>query len=256
MSHYDETKVLITGGGGRLGRACRIIFPNAQYPRSHTLNVKNRDQVFDYFRAHPVETVIHLAAMAGIDLCEKDKHEAYDVNVNGVRHMLEGALAAGVQHFIYLSTACVFPGTDDQNMEDEDSLPYPKHYYGLTKYIAEEILRSYPTGKMKVTVARTNFTTMPWEYPKAFVDRFGTYLFAQGVAKGLKDIALARPDHPIIHLCGERKLSMYEYAVLGGSKVEKLTLAEHKGPPLTVNMCMTTKYWKKYRIEDSDFHDS
>lgn len=64
-------------------------------------------------------------------------------------------------------------------MYDEDSLPNPKHYYGLTKLLAEEIVKSYNAEHFKTIVTRTNFTTMPWEYPKAFTDRYGTYLFAE-----------------------------------------------------------------------------
>jgi nucleoside-diphosphate-sugar epimerase len=57
-------------------------------------------------------------------------------------------------------------------MYDEDSIPSPKHYYGMTKLIAEEIIKSYNSDNFQTTIARTNFTTMPWEYPKAFTDRF------------------------------------------------------------------------------------
>jgi hypothetical protein len=45
--------------------------------------------------------------------------------------------------------------------------------------IAEEIVKTYNSISMHTIVVRTNFTSMPWEYPKAFTDRFGTYLFAQ-----------------------------------------------------------------------------
>jgi len=115
-----------------------------------------------------IDTVIHLAAMTGIPNCENDRQQAYDVNINGIRYLLNTAKNNKVKHFIYLNTACVFPGTNDDTMEDEDSLPYPKHYYGLTKYIAEEIAKTYDSSEMKVTIVRTNFTSMPWEYPKAF----------------------------------------------------------------------------------------
>ena len=56
----------------------------------------------------------------------------------------------------------------------------------------------------------------------------------------------------MIHICGDRELSMYDYAILGGSKVEPITLAEYKGSPLTRRMSLTTKYWHMYEI-DSNF---
>jgi hypothetical protein len=102
---------------------------------------------------------------------------------------------------------------------------------------------------------RTNFTSMPWAFPKAFTDRFGTYLFAQGVAKGLRDVLLESTWRPTLHLCGDRKVSMHEYARLGGSEVAPMTMAEYKGGPLTVNMSLTSKYWRLYRLEDSSPND-
>ena len=45
-------------------------------------------------------------------------------------------------------------------------------------------------------------------------------------------------------------MSMYELALLAGSKnVGKMTLADYKGPPLTIDMSLSTKRWKKYKIE-------
>ncbi|MFA6513911.1 MAG: sugar nucleotide-binding protein [Patescibacteria group bacterium] len=251
-----EEKILFTGGSGRLGKACKKIFPNAQYPNSTELNILDKKSIITYFLNKQINIVIHLAAMADIPLCETNQREAYETNVKGTKNIINISKKNGVKHFIYLNTACIFPGTDNETMEDEDSLPYPKHYYGLTKYVAEEIAKTYNSQKMKVTIVRTNFTSMPWKYPKAFTDRYGTYLFAQGVAKGLKDIVSEEPKQPIIHICGDKKISMYDYAIAGGSKVEPMTLADYQGTPLTKNMSLTSKYWKLYKLEDSDYNDN
>jgi hypothetical protein len=49
---------------------------------------------------------------------------------------------------------------------------------------------------------------------------------------------------------------MYDYAKLGGSEVTAMTLADYHGPALTKNMSITSKYWRLYRLEDSDFNDN
>ncbi len=252
----DESKILITGGSGRLGKACKKIITKAQYPSSQVFDLGDEKSINDYFLGKKINTVVHFAALTGIPDCENNKAKAYDVNVLGMRRLLEAAKNNGVKHFIYLNTACVFPGTDDELMEDEDSIPYPKHYYGLTKLLAEEIAKTYNSADFQVTIVRTNFTSMPWEYPKAFTDRFGTYLFAQGVAKGIRDVIVEKPAQSIIHICGDRKISMYDYAKLGGSEVTAMTLADYHGPALTKNMSITSKYWRLYRLEDSDFNDN
>lgn len=48
---------------------------------------------------------------------------------------------------------------------------------------------------------------------------------------------------------------MYEYAKAGGSDVEPMDLSQYHGPALTKNMSLSTKVWKKYRLEDSEFID-
>jgi dTDP-4-dehydrorhamnose reductase len=251
-----ENKILFTGGSGRLGKACKKIFPLAQYPNRSELNILEKESIADYFSNNQIDVVIHLAAIASIPYCEENQQIAYNTNVGGTKNILEVSKINHVRHFIYLNTACIFPGTDENKIENEDSLPNPKHYYGLTKYIAEEIARTYNSSEMMVTIVRTNFTSMPWEYPKAFTDRYGTYLFAQGVVKGLKDIVTEKPKYPIIHICGDKKISMYEYALAGGSKVEPMTLNDYTGVPLTTNMSITSKYWKLYKLKDSDFNDN
>ncbi len=244
----SEKKILITGGNGTLGKACKKIMPNALYPTREELDVKHVDSIKNYLAKHSVETIIHLAAMTGIPICEQKKDEAYDTNVNGTRRLLVSAKESGVKHFIYLSTACVFPGTDEDIMYNEDSIPYPKNFYAITKLASEEITKSFNCEEFNAFIVRTNFSSMPWPYPKAFTDRYGTYLFAEDVAKGLKEICLAKPKIPIIHLCGNKKISMYEYAILGESNVEPLTLKDYNGPPLTKNMSLVSKYWNTYDI--------
>jgi len=253
LLQIDETKILITGGTGRLGNACKKILPNAQYPTRLELDLQKPETIINYFNTHAINVIIHLAAMTGIVDCENNKAKAFDINVNGTRRLIETAAKSGnIKHFILVSTACVFPGSDPEAMEDEDSIPNPKNYYSVTKLLQEEIVKSYNSPQMKITIIRTNFSSMPWPYPKAFIDRYGTYLFPVGVAKGLRDIIIYKPENTIIHICGDRKLSMYEYAQAGGSEVEPLTLNEYEGPPLTINMSLTTKYWKQYRLEDSE----
>ncbi|MDD2907175.1 MAG: sugar nucleotide-binding protein [Candidatus Gracilibacteria bacterium] len=251
----NETKILITGGTGRLGKAFKKILPNAIYPNRNDMDITNIEMIENFIKNKKPEIIIHLAALASIPKCEENKTLAWNTNVIATRNIVKLSKKYGVKKFIYLQSACIFSGEDDF-MYDEDSIPSPKHYYGMTKLIAEEIIKSYNDENFQTIIARTNFTTMPWEYPKAFTDRFGTYLFAQGVAKGIKEIIETNTKLPIIHICGDREISMYEYAKLGGSDVEKITLEEYSGIGLTRKMSLTTKYWHTYKIEESDFNDN
>jgi dTDP-4-dehydrorhamnose reductase len=125
-------------------------------------------------------------------------------------------------------------------------MPAPKNYYSLTKLCGEMITRQY----QNTCIIRTNFAPKgQWKYQKAFIDRFGTYLFSDNVAKGIYDV-WKKKEKGIIHIVGDRRMSMYELALLAGSKnVGKMTLSEYQGPPLTIDMSLSTKRWKKYKIE-------
>ena len=107
------------------------------------------------------------------------------------------------------------------------------------------VARQYPN----TCIIRTNFVpNQKWKYPKAFVDRFGTYLFTGQVAQGISEV-LQKKEKGIIHIVGDKRISMYELARLAGSPdVGKLTLDEYQGPPVTVDMSLSTKRWKKYKI--------
>ena len=101
-------------------------------------------------------------------------------------------------------------------------------------------------------IVRTNFVAREqWPYPKAFVDRFGTYLFADQVAYGINDIVKEK-IYGILHIVGAKKLSMYELAKLTTPDIKPMTLEEYSGPNLTIDMTLDTEIWKKYDIEKND----
>jgi len=250
-----QSKILITGWTGRLGKACKKILPNAIYPGRVEMDINNPEMIKDFISLHKPEIIIHLAALASIPKCEENKTLAWNTNVLATRNIVEIAKDLWVKKFLYLQSACIFSWEDDF-MYDEDSIPSPKHYYGITKLIAEEIIKSYNDENFQTIIARTNFTTMPWEYPKAFTDRFWTYLFAQWVVKWLVEILESETKLPIIHICWDKEISMYDYAKLGWSNVEPLTMEEYSWIWLTKKMSLTTKYWHTYKIEDSNFNDN
>ena len=145
--------------------------------------------------------------------------------------------------FIYLSTACVFDG--HSGMYKESSIPHPENFYALTKLISEQFIRNLKNS----VIIRTNFVgKQKWLYPKAFTDRYGTYLFAGNVAFGIKEILDDGIDGTI-HIIGDKKLSMYDLAQITTPDVKPMTIDEYDGPPLTMDMSLDTERWKKYTIK-------
>lgn len=234
---------LITGGSGALGTELKKIFPKALAPTHQELDISNKKAVRDFFQKNDIDLVIHAGALTGIRPCEENKQLAWNTNVGGTKNLVEAVLASKhpVQ-FIYVSTACVFDG--HTGMYKESSIPYPENFYALTKLIGEHEVNRLP----EYLIIRTNFVAKKkWPYPKAFADRFGTYLFADGVAQGISDVQKEKLQG-FVHIVGDRKMSIFELAKLTTPDVQSMTIKEYSGPKLTMDMSLDTERWKKYKI--------
>lgn len=236
--------ILITGGSGALGTELKKRYSSALAPTHQELDVGNREAVFEYFEKNPeIDLIIHAGALTGIRPCEENKSLAWQSNVEGTKNLVDATLQSSKKiQFIYVSTACVFDGHSE--MYKESSVPYPENFYALSKLLGEREVMRLP----EYLIVRTNFVAKEkWAYPKAFTDRYGTYLFADGVAKGIEDVQKENL-HGIVHVVGDRKVSIYELAKITTPDVQPMTIKDYSGPPLTMDMSLDTERWKKYKI--------
>ena len=235
--------VLITGGTGSLGVELQKVFLENISPTHEELDVTNKEQVKKIFRQNKINTVIHTAAITKIRKCEDNRQLAWNVNVEGTKNLIDEIIHSKLNiNFIYVSTACVFDG--HSGMYTEKSIPYPENFYSLTKLLGEiEVNRL-----SNATIIRTNFVPKkPWPYETAFTDRFGTYLFADQVAKGIEDIIKEKMTG-IVHVVGDKKMSVFELAKMTTPQIEPMTIDDYSGPPLTMDMSLDSQRWKKYKI--------
>ena len=237
-------KTLITGGSGILGTELKKLFPNSLFPSHSELDITNHEMVFDYFSKNEFDSIIHTAAMTSIRQCESEKKLSWDTNVVGTKNLVDATTEFRPNSkFIYLSTACVFDG--HTGMYKESSIPDPENFYALTKLIGEQQIKNLKN----YLIIRTNFVgKQKWMYPKAFTDRFGTYLFAENVASGIKEIFDDNIEGTI-HIVGDKKLSMYDLAKITTTSIQPMTIDEYQGPPLTMDMSLDTERWKKYTLK-------
>ncbi len=94
------------------------------------------EKLFMEIRPH---AVIHSAAMADIDACEKDPDQARRVNVE----LTEKIVALGERNgakLIHLSTDTIFDG--EKGLYVEEDPPHPVNFYGRTKVEAEKAITS------------------------------------------------------------------------------------------------------------------
>jgi len=235
--------VLITGGTGSLGIELQKVFPGSISPTHEELDVTNKKQVKKIFQQNKIDTVIHTAAITKVRKCEEDKQSTWNVNVEGTKNLIDEIIHLKLDiNFVYVSTACVFDG--HSGMYTEESIPYPENFYSLTKLLGE-----FEVNRLQnATIIRTNFVPRKtWPYEKAFTDRFGTYLFADQVANGINEIINDKLTG-IVHVVGDKKISIFELAKMTTPQIEPMTMKDYSGPPVTIDMSLDSKRWKKYKI--------
>jgi nucleoside-diphosphate-sugar epimerase len=95
-----------------------------------------------------VEQVVHLASRAHItrESSTDPLGEYRRVNVEGTRRLVQQAIVAGVQRFVYVSSVKVNGEMTTDSPYQEDDNPEPEDAYGISKWEAEQVLWDVTQG--------------------------------------------------------------------------------------------------------------
>jgi len=147
--------ILITGGTGLLGKALiemntgmhkivstylgnyDISLDNAAVIY-RKLDVRDKQGYVQLFKEFRPNVVIHTAGIGNPDYAEKNKQEAWDINVGGTQNLIDCAEAVDSK-FIYISSNGIYGG--DSAPYGEETETRPINYYGQVKLKGEEITR-------------------------------------------------------------------------------------------------------------------
>jgi dTDP-4-dehydrorhamnose reductase len=133
------SRVLVTGGGGQLGREFALLLgADAEAPDHAHLDVSDEESVQRAFALYAPELVLHCAAWTDVDGAESDPDGAWRANEYGSRHVARAARACGAS-LVGFSTDYVFAG-DDPTGYDERSPVAPRSVYGASKLAGERAL--------------------------------------------------------------------------------------------------------------------
>lgn len=153
-------RILLTGSSGWLGRVLAPRLRGAGHsvigldvaPGADTQvigTVADRDLVQRTVRDFRIEAIIHAGALHKPDIVHHGRQEFVDVNVTGTLNLLEAAVGAGHDRFVFTSTTSLMISQairDEQHAAavwlDESSGPLePRNIYGVTKLAAEGLCR-------------------------------------------------------------------------------------------------------------------
>ncbi|WP_350431236.1 2-alkyl-3-oxoalkanoate reductase [Shewanella sp. H8] len=168
-------KVFVTGAGGFLGLAvCQRLltagiqvvgYARSDYPRLVELGVDMRQgDISDYDSVkqamHGCDLIFHVASKAGV---WGNKQSYYSPNVDGADNIINACKELNIQNLIYTSTPSVtFAGQDENGINE--SAPYAKtylNYYGESKAIAEQLVLTANSAKLRTTALRPHLIWGP-----------------------------------------------------------------------------------------------
>ena len=127
---------MITGSTGILGQELLKLFPQAIHTRHRELELSDRDAVFRFVKQNRVVKIIHTAALTDVRECEENRPKAWRYNFQATENLVDACLKYYPNvYFIYISTPSVFDC--HRGMYNENDIPYPINFYGLTKLLGE-----------------------------------------------------------------------------------------------------------------------
>ena len=110
-----------------------------------------------------VRAVFHAATLHKPHVATHRRQDFIDTNVTGTLNLLEEAVAAGVESFVYTSTTSVFgdalvpPPGAAAAWVTEEVMPVPKNIYGVTKVAAEDLCQLFHRNQaLACVVLRTS----------------------------------------------------------------------------------------------------
>ncbi|NML06872.1 UDP-glucose 4-epimerase GalE [Sphingomonas sp. G-3-2-10] len=154
-----EGSVLVTGGAGYIGSHAVLALLDAGWKvvvvdnlvtgfdwavdkRASLVvaNIEDDDKVRAAMRDHDVVAVMHFAGSVVVPESVENPLKYYRNNTVASRALIESAVACGVKHFIFSSTAATY-GIPEVVPVQEDSPRVPINPYGMSKLMTEFMLK-------------------------------------------------------------------------------------------------------------------
>lgn len=110
------------------------------------------------FTMHKFDTVIHLAAQAGVRYSLINPQAYIHSNVLGTTEILEASKRHGIDHFMYASSSSVYGGNTAYPSSESDVLATPLSLYAITKQTNERQVELF-TGQTGIPSTGLRFFT-------------------------------------------------------------------------------------------------
>ncbi len=231
---FVPEKCLLIGGSGKLGTELQKI-GRFIAPLTRDLNILNETTIRKYIN-DSIHGVVHLAAMTNVNEAEQNKLRAYEINVIGTRNIAKRCVEVNKKLF-YVSTDYVFGGKIGNY--DENSIPNPLNWYGVTKLCAEYEIR---LNCKRWCIIRTSFRPTKWLFPTAYSNVVTSADYIDVIAREIKD-CIEIDMEGIIHIGTEPK-SLYELALRRNRNIKSEICNDHSVP---LNRYLNIELWRRIK---------
>ena len=148
--------------------------------RFEKLDLADREATARLFEENRFDTVIHLAAQAGVRYSLTNPHAYIDSNLVAFGNLLEGCRHGGVKHLAYASSSSVYGANRKLPFAVGDSVDHPVSLYAATKKANELMAHTYSHLYRLPTTGLRFFTVYgPWGRPDMAI-----YLFTRAILAG------------------------------------------------------------------------
>jgi UDP-glucuronate 4-epimerase len=137
------------------------------------IDLENRDGIAELFAKHKPDSVVNLAAQAGVRYSLQNPHAYIDTNVVGFMNILEGCRYNDVQHLVYASSSSVYGSNTNMPFSVHHNVDHPVSIYAATKKANELMAHTYSHLYRLPTTGLRFFTVYgPWGRPDMALFQF------------------------------------------------------------------------------------
>ena len=217
-------KILITGSNGMLGHdLIEALKDNHELvlTTSRTLDITDKEQVFDFISQNKPDILINSAAYTDVDGCEENQDLAYSVNGEGVKNLAFACREAD-SALLHISTDYIFNGENTRPWVEDDEIG-PISVYGKSKLKGEQAIleildkffivrtawlygvngRNFPKTMLELAENHSQITVV--------YDEVGTPTYTPDLAKAISQL-IETEHYGIYHITNSGSCSWCEFA--------------------------------------------
>lgn len=143
-------------------------------------DLADRANLAEIFRRQGFDTVVHLAAQAGVRHSIENPHAYVDSNLVGFINVLEGCRHNSVKHLVFASSSSVYGANTKMPFSTHHNVDHPISLYAATKKANELMAHSYAHLYGLPCTGLRFFTVYgPWGRPD-----MAMFLFAKAILAG------------------------------------------------------------------------